>query len=641
MFSCPSGSGLFVTIDKICLTVIDENVMSEYEKQCVMGKSTSRSYKVTVVGPARAGKTSCIRTLLDKPFNSREPSTLGATLNSQAIVSLLRSWPQEHELQKGIKLDTYVAVNWKEASIEDLVVLLDKEYKTEMYERLEKCIKSDVSHCISQIASKEGSPIDSEAEQYFECYDSLTDLNQMAASIRSENIPDDTSSQTLGSYSSLNRREVFDCVKKVVLGDKTDRLAVKVSFSDFAGQMRFFHFQLLFLKRQDVVVLTINATMDPRGPLMSRNQSTSSSGQSRSGMMTPIQAFHCWLQTVSAHSGTSNVPIGSLSRRSPTVITCFTHAEQLSERQQQNIIHIYRDTLNEKNYAAHLPDDDKDAFHMISNKSRKRFSKNIRHLKETLVKAAKPILNELRPITYLKLEELIGQKINNNVNTLSLCEFTHLANQAGIQGDAGSIAISASLDYCSKRGIVLYFAGIVSLHDIVFISPQWLCTLLSHVIKAHDLRPREAHLQQAWRRYDQYGILEERFLDFVLHDAGILQHKEIILALTMHFYLLSEIPSNTKLVEEPMTPSPEGRVYIVPALLTSTPRQHHYKPSDSDQALLFSFPDGYFPESIMNHIFAKTINWSVSNGYSIQEYVYFVTYKNVTNMCTSDSFMSI
>ena len=623
MFRCPSGSGLFVTIDKVCLTAIDENIISEYEKQCAKGESTSRSYKITFVGPARAGKTSCIRTLLDKPFNSREPSTLGATLNSQAIISLLRSWPQEHELQKGIKLDTYVAVNWKEADIKELLVLLDKEYKTEMYERLQKVIKSAVSYCKSRVISRESSPIDSETEQFYECCGSLTELDQIAASIRSDNIPDASNPWALGTGLPMDRKEVFECIKEVLLGVKTDRLAVKVSLSDFAGQMRFFHFQLLFLKRQDVVVLTINAAMDPHGPLMSPAQAGNSRTQSRSGMMTPIQAFHCWLQTVSAHSGTSDVPVGSLSRRSPTVICCFTHADQMSERQRNIIIHKFRDSLSEKDYAAHLPDNDEDAFHMISNKKRKKFSKNIRHLKETLVKAGKPILNELRPITYLKLEELIAVKVKDGVNILSLDEFTQLANQAGIQGEAGSTVISASLDYCSKRGNILYFSEIVILNDMVFISPQWLCSLLSHVIKAHDLRPRVAQLHRAWMRYDQYGILEECFLDFILRGAGIFQHKQIILTLTMHFYLLSEIPSNAKLVGEPSAPSPEGRVYIVPALLASTPRQHQYKPSGCDQMLLFSFPDGYFPESIMNHIIAKTINWSVSNGYFIQEYVYF------------------
>jgi len=628
MFRCPSGSGRFVTIDKVCLTVIDEKVMSEYEKQCAVGESTSRSYKITFVGPARAGKTSCIRTLLEKPFNSREPSTLGATLNSQAIVSLLRSWPQEHELQKGIQLDTYVAVNWKEANIKDLLVLLDKEYKTEMFERLEKVIKSTISH---QISSRRGSPTNSETEQYFECYDS-TDV---AESIRSENIPYGSNPQPSGTDLSMERKELFDCVKEVVLGVKTDKLTVKVSLADFAGQMRFFHFQLLFLKRQDVVVLTINAAMHPHAPITSAAQTGNSSDQGRSGMMTPMQAFHCWLQTVSAHSGTSDVPVGSLSHRSPTVITCFTHAEQLSERQQKEIIFLYRDSLSEKNYAAHLPDKDEDAFHMISNKSRKKFSKRIRYFKETLVKAAKPILNELRPITYLKLEGLIAVKVKNGVHVLRLCKFTQLANQAGIQGDPGSAAISASLEYCSKRGNILYFSEIVSINDMVFISPQWLCNLLSHVVKAHDLRPRAAHLQRAWKRYDQYGILEECFLDFILQDADIFQHKQIILALTVHFYLLSEIPSNVKLVKEPMTPSPEGRVYIIPALLKSTPKQHEYVPSDSDQALLFSFPDGYFPESIINHILAKTINWSVSEGYSIQEYVKFLLVPQLSKLIGS------
>ena len=622
MFSCLAKSGLLVTIDKVCLTAIDEKVMSEYEKQCAIGKSTSRSCKITFVGPPRAGKTSCIRTLLDKPFNSREPSTVGASLNSQAIVSLLRSWPQEHELLKGIRLDTYTALNWKEANSEDLPVLLNKEYKTEMYERLQKCINF---HSESHMPSRAGSPVDSEVEDFYDCCTSLSGLDQLAASICSENILADTnSSQTSGTNYSIDKKEAFDSVKEILLGDRTDKLAIKVSFSDFAGQVRFFHFQLLFLKRQDVIVLTIDATLDPHGPL------GYSTDQNRSGMMTPIEAFHCWLQTVSAHSGTSDAPAGSLSRRSPTVVVCFTHAEQLYDRDQQGVIEVYRDSLYGKDYAAHLPDKDEVAFHMISNKNRNKFKENIKHLKRTLVKAAKPVMNELRPITYLKLEELIAKKVQKNVNTLSLSEFTQLANQAGIHGDVSSAAISTSLDYCSKRGIILYFSEIVPLHDIVFISPQWLCNLISHVLKAHDLSPRDACLQRAWKRYDQYGILEECFLDFILREAGILHHKKIVLALTMHFCLLSEILSNTKLIRESISPAPEGKVYIVPALLvTATTRQSESKPSDPnqalpsdlDQALSFCFPDEYFPESIMNHILTETINWSVSQGYSIQEYV--------------------
>ena len=142
------------------------------------------------------------------------------------------------------------------------------------------------------------------------------------------------------------------------------------------------------------------------------------------------------------------------------------------------------------------------------------------------MKAAKPTLDELRPITYLKLEESIARKTEEGVDTLNLLEFTVLANQAGIHGDTSSEAISSCLDYCSKRGVILYFPKISFLVDSVFISPQWLCSLLSHVVKAHDLKPSKANLQRAWERYDHHGILEESFLDYILQEAGVLQHKQ-------------------------------------------------------------------------------------------------------------------
>jgi len=406
--------------------------------------------------------------------------------------------------------------------------------------------------------------------------------------------------------------------KKVVFGNKTEMLAVKASLSDFAGQMRFFHFQLLFLKRQDVVVLTVNASVNLYDPIIPREQLAYTRKKKKAGMMTTIQSMHYWLQSVSAHCGTSVVPAGSLSRRSPTVITCFTHADKMSEKQQKKVICIFRESLFEKDYGAHLPDNDEDAFHIISNQKRQKFSANIIHLQLTLLKAAKPSLDELRPITYLKLEESIARK-TEDVETLSLSEFTSLANQAGIQGGTSSEAISASLDYCSKRGVILYFPEIYSLVDTVFISPQWLCNLLSEVIKAHDLKPREANLQRAWKRYDQHGILEESFLNYILHESGFQHHKVTIVELTKHFFLLAEILSNARLVTEPPMPSISGKVFIVPALLVSTPKQYQYKPKEFDQALLFSFPDQYFPESIMNQILVKTINWNVSNGFTVHE----------------------
>jgi len=607
--------------------------MSEYKKQCLLGKSTSRSYKVTFVGPEGAGKTSSIRTLLGKPFNPKEPSTIGGTLNFQAVVSFILKLLQKPEEQEGFELTTNVAVgfdtenvaaDWKEATVEELKQLLDKEYSSEMYEKLEKV----VSPIVTSLSKSSKSFQDKfEDKNQNKChFDDVVQENSATSEIEltSPAIPvaevqSDPSQQCASTVFPLNKQEVYKKTKRVVFGEKTNNLSVKASLSDFAGQMRFFHFQLLFLKRQDTVVLTVNASVDPHVPVIPREQLAYTRKKNMAGMMTTIQSFHYWLQSVSAHCGSSDVPVDSLSRRSPTVITCFTHADKLSEKQQEKIICIFRESLFQKEYAAHLPDDDKNAFHMISNKKRDKYKGNIIHLQLTLLKAAKPSLNELRPITYLKLEESIARKLTEGYATMNLLEFTALANKAGIDGDSSSNAISTCLDYCSTRGVILYFSEVHSLVDTVFISPQWLCKLLSHVIKAHDLKPREARLQCAWKRYDQHGILEESFLDYILQESKVLQHKLIILELTKHFFLLAEILSNARLVTEPEMPPGSGKVFIVPALLTSTPKQYQYKPQEPDQALLFSFPDKYFPESIMNQILVKTINWSISNGYVVQE----------------------
>jgi len=615
--------------------MINEEVVSEFEKQCSTSKSTSRSYKVTFVGPEGAGKTSSIRTLLNKPFNPKEPSTIGATLNFQAVVNFIVRMLQQPEVQEGFQIDTNVAVGWKEATVEDLKELLDKEYSTEMYEKLEKLVKPVIASSEPLALHQESEDDDNDHTNY------QSDYQDPMGSVEGESTPesieitstlsasecsgvksnDDTSQQFTDTSVPMHKEDAYKKARSIVFGNKTDKLAVRASLSDFAGQMRFFHFQLLFLKRQDVVVLTINASVDPHNPVIPREQLPYTILKKKYSMMTTLQSFHYWLQSVSAHCGTSDAPVSSLSRHSPTVITCFTHADKLSEKRRRKIICIFRESLFNKKYAAHLPDSDEEAFHMISNKNRKKFNSKIIHLQVTLLKAAKPSLEELRPVMYLKIEESIAIKTEEGVNTITLLEFTTLANQAGIHGNANSEAISSCLDYCSKRGVILYFPEVLPLVDTVFISPQWLCDLLSHVIKAHDLKPQEANLQHAWERYDQHGILEESFLDYILQESGVLQHKVTIIALTKHFFLLAEILSNARLVTEPNLPVVSGKVFIVPALLVSTPKQYQYKPDEYDQTLLFSFPDKYFPESIMNQILVKTINWTVSNGYAVHEYV--------------------
>ena len=144
-------------------------------------------------------------------------------------------------------------------------------------------------------------------------------------------------------------------------------------------------------------------------------------------MMTTIENIEFWLQSVSAHAGTNDIPKGCISCRSPTAILCATHAEKLSAKEMEDVSKFIFDHLAGKPYADHLPTDREKAIVFISNKNRKRFAHNIIMMQQVLLEAAEPTYSEERPISYLKLEQSIATKVEEDVPMISVEEFTTIS----------------------------------------------------------------------------------------------------------------------------------------------------------------------------------------------------------------------
>ena len=335
------------------------------------------------------------------------------------------------------------------------------------------------------------------------------------------------------------------------------------------------------------------------------------------GMMTTIENIHFWMKSVSAHAGTDDVPEGCMSLRSPTAILCATHAEKLSAAQMKYVTKIVMDSLADKPYRDHLPTDPEKAIVFISNKKRKKLKKNIIKLQQIIIEAAAPAYSEERPISYLRLEQFIRAEVENGSTIISVVEFTILVNRAGIPGDENSEAVAAALQYCTTRGTILHFPEVQILAEKVFISPQWLSSLFSQIITTHKQETTKSLLYHAWKRYDTFAILEERFLDHILIQASVLDLKEIIISLMQSFNLLARIPSNTCFVGESTPPPIQGRVFIVPALLLYDPEQTACNPKEQGQVYLYYFSDLYFPESAFNQILVKMIKWNVQKDFQV------------------------
>ena len=602
-FSCPANKGLFISIDKI-QAKLSESIMLEYAKQAAYGLAPSRTFKITVVGSEGSGKSSTIRTLLGKKFNPTESSTIGAVLGIRAMIS----WFTGHKTTEGeqtFQLQSSHSIGWKEASVENMQQILDKEYNKEMY-----------SNLVFFSSSEDESELIAPESQSTEARFNFTE-NSTKSSDDFEELGN------VGKETDVTEEYSEQCsqVKNVVFGEKIDKLDSHVCISDFAGQLTYFSFQLFFLKKRDTVIITFNASLDLTGKIIPRERyDHTKKKRSAARMITTIENIEFWLQSVSAHAGTNEIPAGCISRRSPTAILCATHAEKLSTAKMKIISKFIFDHLAGKPYADHLPTDHTKAIIFISNKNRKKFVHNIFMLKKVLQDAARPAYSEERPISYLRLEQLIAFKVEEGITMISVVEFTALVNKAGIPGTINSEAVTAALQYYSTRGTILYFSEVEVLSEKVFIAPQWLSSIFSKIITTHDQVVEGHSLHRAWKRFDTLAILEEQFLDHILTLSNVLDHKEIIISLMKSFNLLAEVPNNIRLAGESSLPECKGRVFMVPALLFFDPDLSVYTPAEEDQVYIFYFSSRYFPESAFNQILVKMITWNVKNAFRIYRY---------------------
>ena len=595
--------------------------MLEYANQVANGLAPSRTFKITFVGPEGSGKSSTIRTLLGKKFNPNETSTIGAVLGIQAIIN----WFSGHkatEDEQSFELQSSHIIGWKEASVDDMQQMLDKEYNKEMCSILsspESELLNPHSQSIEgRLNLTKSNENSANSSDEFEAVDDIREVDNVEE-VHVDNVEE---VDNVGKVDIADEEsEQYSQVKSVVFGEKVDELDSHACISDFAGQLTFFSFQLFFLKKRDTVIITFNASLSLTSKIIPRERyDHAKKKRLAAGMMTVIENIEFWLQSVSAHAGTNDIPAGCISRRSPTTILCATHAEKLSTAKMNRITKFIFEHLAGKPYADHLPTDRTRAIIFISNKKRKKFANNIFNLKKILRDAARSAYSEERPISYLKLEQLIAIKVEEGITMISVVEFTALVNKAGIPGDRNSEAVTAALQYCSTRGTILYFLEVELLSEIVFIAPQWLSTIFSKIITTHDQVVDGHSLHRAWKRFDTLAILEEQFLDYILTQPGVLEHKEILISLMKSFNLLAEVPNNIHLAGEPSPPECNGRVFMVPALLFFDPNLSVYTPTDNDQVFIFYFRSMYFPESAFNQILVKMISWNVKKTFKIYRY---------------------
>ena len=404
-------------------------------------------------------------------------------------------------------------------------------------------------------------------------------------------------------------QEVIDEVKAVIANKEEipPDGHIRIVIFDIGGQEVYYDVHFLFLAIEDVALLVFDCSKDLDDPVISRHR-TGRFGEkiATRGMQSNIETIELLLHSVYGRG--QKAPDGSISPRVPVVIMLGAHAENVSVEAQQSIIKVICQRFYGKPFLEHLPRSKKEAFHFLANSNPD--PESVHYLRSTIVKAAELVIAAKRPISYLKFEGKILEKMQQAQVRLSRADAVDMARDAGLKEEQ---AVDAVLRYFTNKGILLYYPKVISLKNEVFISPQEVSDLVCSVITTHECEPDSADLQQSYCRYNQYALLEEPLLAFILQQFDRLEDKEVLLGLLDKFNLATELPSNTKFSHEIESPrSSTSKVYIVPPLLVYDNMVPYFK-QDGDIIVQYYFPDGFLMESVFNQVMVKIIQWCCQN----------------------------
>ena len=404
-------------------------------------------------------------------------------------------------------------------------------------------------------------------------------------------------------------QEVIDEVKAVIANKEEipPDGHIRIVIFDIGGQEVYYDVHFLFLAIEDVALLVFDCSKGLDDPVISRHR-TGRFGEkiATRGMQSNIETIELLLHSVYGRG--QKAPEGSISPRVPVVIMLGAHAENVSLEMQELIIQTICQRFDGKPFLEHLPQLKEEAFHFLANSNPD--PKSVEHLRCTVLKAAELVVATKRPISYLKFEGKILEKMQQAQVRLSRADAVDMAKGAGVEGGR---EVDALLRYFTNKGILLYYPEVQSLKNEVFISPQEVSDLVCSVITTHECKPPTADLQQCYHRYNQCALLEEALLNFILLQFGRSKDKEVLLGLLNKFNLATEIPADTRFFHEINAPkSTPSKVFIVPPLLVYDEMVPYCK-QDGDIIVQYYFPDRFLLESVFNQILVKIIQWCRQN----------------------------
>ena len=287
---------------------VDQTVVAEaYEQAVKQGLRKANQFKIVMLGAEGAGKTCTVDSLLDKEFQPRQLSTVGADTHKADICN-------------NFTVDRTCVCSWRPTEFQHYLDKISDHYKHEMKEEMTTITGS----------------LQTESKRH-----SVKKCNKTSASMG---------------------LELLQC--KTIIDDN-----IQIVIYDLGGQEIYYEIHYLFLASYDVVFLTFNASVDLDKPVVRRYRYTVFQKQYKTReTLTTYEVIEATLHTIYSHCGVEGNE-KSISPRNPTVIMIATHSFNLTEDAKKTVTDTLFCRLPPK-LCDHFPSNRKYAIHFIDNKTR-------------------------------------------------------------------------------------------------------------------------------------------------------------------------------------------------------------------------------------------------------------------------------
>ena len=575
-----------------------------YNKALNEGKTRFKRLPIMVIGQDRSGKTSLKNSIIGKPFNPDEDSTVGIDVGpSHFNVSRDICMPGENTVNNQAQIDFREALSFE--------------------------------HHMARLVVEGLTPRDIDSKEDLPSKQAKTASSSVASKNSVESV------QESGAYSAARQEkknyivkiphEIAERIKNLLeeveeerVGDDAEMYSI---VWDFAGQPVYYATHPLFLTQRAVYLLVFDLS---RG-LHARADPTVKQGmysmildnQDCKTNLDYLDFWMTWVASIANQDENQQIRLDQSPMNIPPVFLVCTHADEPCGGADPFVLarEVFG-SLETKPYKNQLY---QDVFVVDNTKSgSKAECSEVKRLWEKVLAVAKelPQMKEDYPIKWLRFEEALQTKVKEGQKWISLKEARLIASKLCHIEDGQGFA--TLLNFLHDQRILIHFDSPPLLNDMVILDPQWLVDLFTSVITVKP-GPYEGEERELWRRLQTEGILEYKLLELVWDP--LLIPKEIfpsLLEIMEKFSLLCTWRSSDASC---------GDQYLVPSMLMSHPPGNIIKLVASAQIPSFyirfesgQVPPGFFPRLVLQFFqWGQDEFWSAENPQLYANFARFYT----------------